>query len=76
MKYGHFIEDHNKVLWIGSGSGLFKYDREKDLFIRNSFGNSEAEILNYRFVTSIMEDDKQTLWIAAQDCGVVRRFKR
>ena len=64
-------EDHNKVLWIGGSRGLFKYDREKDLFIRNSFGNSEAEILNYRFVTSIMEDDEQTLWIAAQDCGVV-----
>ena len=26
------FEDHNKVLWIGGGRGLFKYDREKDLF--------------------------------------------
>ena len=69
------FEDHNKVLWIGGGRGLFKYNREKDLFIRNSFGYTEAEILNYRFVTSIMEDNVNTLWIAAQDCGVVNVSK-
>ena len=65
------FEDHNKVLWIGGGRGLFKYDRVKNLFVRNTFGYPDIEIVNYRFVTSIMEDDEKTLWIAAQDCGVV-----
>jgi signal transduction histidine kinase/CheY-like chemotaxis protein/ligand-binding sensor domain-containing protein len=54
------IEDKARNLWVGTRSGLDKFDREKDVFIHYTPGRPII-------VKDILEDKKQRIWIGATD---------
>jgi ligand-binding sensor domain-containing protein len=61
-------EDHEKVLWIGTSSGLCTYDRNADQFVRYRFRPGSFNHLNF---WTIHEDVAEELWIGIQGGGIV-----
>jgi signal transduction histidine kinase/ligand-binding sensor domain-containing protein/DNA-binding response OmpR family regulator len=62
-----YFEDKNKVLWIGSDKGLYKYDRIKKTL--KHFTESDGFWGEY--AGKILEDDHGNLWISTKK-GIVK----
>jgi len=54
------FESRKKVLWIGTVSGLNKYNRETETFTRYSVEDG----LPSNLICAILEDDQENLWIS------------
>jgi ligand-binding sensor domain-containing protein len=62
------FEDADGVLWLGSDDGLYKFDRNADVFSRYKDSNSITDI---SFVSSMVEDNQKNLWLQTPD-GLMR----
>jgi len=61
-------QDHANILWVGSFAGGVNYSsNEGQHFSELTTENSK---LNSNDVTSIVEDEKQRLWVGQQDYGI------
>lgn len=56
-------EDSQGILWIATGSGLSRYNREQNNFI-NYYPDSSKENILGSFVQAICEDNSGQLWVA------------
>lgn len=56
--------DHLGELWIGTeNNGLSRYNRNTDTFVNYSYKPYDSKSLSYYYVTSIVEDADQNLWV-------------
>ena len=60
-------EDSRGNIWVGTGSGLDRYIRETDSFVRCLLAQKAGERGNKPAVLSIREDLTGTLWLATTD---------
>lgn len=58
------LQAHNRVIYAGSGNGLFRYDSLTDGF------DPVAEAPNNIFVSAMIEDAANTVWIGTHDRGI------
>ena len=56
--------DRHGVLWVPTGDGLNRYDRDTDRFVRIGAGVSSPSALGSQDVNSVLVDLKGTLWVA------------
>ncbi len=61
------IEDHSRMLWIGTEDGLNRFDREREKFTRYRNDPDNPRSLSNNFIYSIFEDSSDTLWIGTLD---------
>jgi signal transduction histidine kinase/ligand-binding sensor domain-containing protein/DNA-binding response OmpR family regulator len=66
--YGLY-EDQRQNLWLQMETGLSRYRRERDDFVRYYFVNSQNDTIEYH-VGCIAEDLKGVLWVWIQDSGL------
>ena len=57
------LQDAEKTVWVGTARGLYKYDREKDLF--SPFFEAQSE-LGRSVINGIIEDDLKNLWVTSE----------
>jgi len=71
-KFAHYLSgltifaiyvDDGGDTWVGSASGLFRYDRKSDDFNTNTIENAGFSITE---ISSMTDDDENNLWIAAE----------
>ncbi|WP_083343855.1 ligand-binding sensor domain-containing protein [Terriglobus roseus] len=69
-----FYEDRLGEFWIlyGTGNGLAKFDREKNILTYYSFHGGDISSTGYSGVASMLEDRHGTLWLAKQESGLMR----
>jgi signal transduction histidine kinase/ligand-binding sensor domain-containing protein len=60
---GNLYEDSEKTIWAGTATGLYRYNREADLFFL--FFEAQSQI-NASSVNGILEDDFRNLWIITE----------
>ncbi len=57
-------EDSKGSIWAGTaGSGLFKYNPDKNNFIKVNCSNPTVILTDFAYVSSILEDSDGSLWI-------------
>mgnify|MGYP001467654139 FL=1 len=63
------------MLWIGTTSGLCRYNRDTDTFSRElTNAQSNSSFIFKHNVNTIFEDDSKTLWVGTSDG--LHRFDR
>jgi ligand-binding sensor domain-containing protein/signal transduction histidine kinase len=69
-----FYEDRSGGFWIiyGNGSGLAKFDRERNTLTYYSFHAYDPSSTAYSGVTSMLEDRHGNLWLATTGSGLLR----
>lgn len=67
-----FYEDRTKVLWIGTGKGLCKFDNNVRLFSNLKHVPGNANSLSTNFITSVYEDSKGNIWVGSYGKGMDR----
>lgn len=62
---------HDNTVWVGTDTGLCRYDPEKDTFVicGNDFGEGK---LRYATIKSLIEDSEGDLWIGTWSQGLYR----
>jgi ligand-binding sensor domain-containing protein/signal transduction histidine kinase len=69
-------EDHSGVLWFGTyGSGVNKYDRERDKFAYFRNDPDDPKSLSGNFIFSVLPDENNNTWIGTYGDGL-NRFNR
>lgn len=64
------LQDHKGFLWIGTWSGLFRYDGYNLKSFQHS--NSESGQLKSNKITCIFEDSQHRLWVGTRNAGFYR----
>jgi len=65
------FEDSYGILWIGNGySGLNRFDRENDIFIRYNHISGRKGSISSDNVRAIFEDSQKNLWIGTAGGGL------
>ncbi len=59
----NFYEDRSRILWIGTGNGLSKFDRKPAKFITYRKMPSNPNSLSHNQVWAVMEDRDHILWV-------------
>ena len=59
------MQDSKGFIWLGTWSGLFKYDGYKYVAYKNSHGDSTS--ISHNFITSIIEDGSGNIWVGTVD---------
>ena len=69
------FEDHSGTLWIGTfGAGLFKFDKEQEIFIHYPYDFERQNDLAYNVmsIAETVENNISTLWIGTYGGGLVK----
>ena len=69
------VEDHEGLLWVGTGEGLNAYDPKTGHFKRYQHDPSNPQSLSGNSVRSILEDREGVLWVGTE-AGGLDRFDR
>ena len=64
--------DSNDTLWVGTSSGLDKFDRENSHFQHQRFSPPRNAKWFTRNITAIYEDSQQRIWVGSTDGGLTR----
>lgn len=69
-----FYEDRSGGFWIvyGTGNGLAKFDRERNVLTYYSFHPGDTSSTAYSGVPAMLEDRHGNLWLATEGSGLVR----
>ena len=69
-----FYEDKEGEFWIiyGTGNGLAKFDRERNVLTYYSFRPGDTASTAYSGVPAMLEDRHGNLWLATQGSGLLR----
>ena len=69
-----FYEDRLGGFWIiyGTGNGLAKFDREKNVLTYYSFHDQDTSSTAYTGVDAMLEDRLGNLWLAKQGLGLLK----
>ena len=69
-----FYEDREGEFWIiyGTGNGLAKFDRERNVLTYYSFHDGDISSTAYSGVDAMLEDLHGNLWLAKQGFGLLR----
>lgn len=68
-----FAEDAHHNIWIGTdGDGLRYWDRAHDTYTTYQHDPQQAGSIGGNFITSILADDDQSVWVATWFAGVHR----
>ncbi|MBN2400230.1 MAG: hypothetical protein JXI33_07805 [Candidatus Aminicenantes bacterium] len=59
--------DHEQTLWIGTHSGLHRYDINKDHFIGYYHDGKNGSGLSHNSIMVVFEDRSQRLWVGTED---------
>lgn len=70
------LEDRNGEIWIGTGSGLNRYDAQRNEFVRYEHAPMDPAIVGHRTVKVIYEDRQGELWIGTHGSGLGRLDRR
>ena len=68
IEVNSIYEDTDGVMWLGGNTGLYKFDRSSDTFIRYEDSSSLTGIPD---VLYMVEDNQKYLWLGTSD-GIVR----
>ncbi|MBA2562445.1 MAG: histidine kinase [Chitinophagaceae bacterium] len=63
------LEDSNGIIWVATGSGLYRYEQSSDNF--SYFIDPGAGITGPFIAAAILEDDQKNLWINSS-IGIIR----
>jgi ligand-binding sensor domain-containing protein len=64
--------DNNEILWVGTGDGLFVFNKQKKEFTKIKPAPSGSTILKNNNVLSLFEDKSGLIWIGTAEDGVVK----
>ena len=64
--------DEQEFLWVGTGDGLFQFDKLNKSFTKVKPSPSASPILNNNNVLSLFEDKSGLLWIGTAEDGVLK----
>jgi len=67
----NIFEDHNRVLWVASNSGLYTFDRKTNQLNLFNLISGKNGIENIRWPMSIFEDTADALWLSTIEQGLV-----
>ncbi len=69
-----FYEDRSGGFWIiyGTGNGLAKFDRERNVLTYYSFQAEDTSSTAYSGVSAMLEDRHGSLWLATRGAGLVK----
>lgn len=71
-----FLEDKSGILWIGTATGINKYDEDKLKFIHLlALNTPSGAILNDNYIFGISEDEKGALWLGTLE-GYLLMYNR
>ncbi len=62
------FEDQSGDLWVGTFGGLYRYDKERDVFF--PFFDPQSDISTENFI-AIIEDQKRNLWMST-NLGIIK----
>jgi ligand-binding sensor domain-containing protein len=65
-------QDSRSVLWIGTGSGLWFFDKAVGKLLPFRTVDGQPLLLKNTTIYSIMEDDLHNLWISTHSDGIIR----
>ena len=63
------IEDHEKIIWIGTSKGLYRSDTDVKGF--SLFTDQGIALTAATFITGVVEDDEKNIWISSS-AGILR----
>ncbi|MFC2103681.1 two-component regulator propeller domain-containing protein, partial [Bacteroidota bacterium] len=63
-------EDRSNILWIATSGGLYKFDRENNLWVNYSHNPTNPTSLGNNEVNTVCEDNSGTLWIGTLGGGI------
>ncbi|QNN42773.1 hybrid sensor histidine kinase/response regulator transcription factor [Pedobacter roseus] len=64
-------QDHKGNIWVGSSNGLLKMTLKNGIYQTEIFKNEgRAGNISENYITGIIEDQQQKLWISTQDNGL------
>ena len=73
LSVSSIYRDAEGIIWVGTASGLFRYDRKSDTFITNAEENSGFNIVQ---ISAIAEDEDNNLWVSAESGMYMLNKKR
>ncbi|MGL1889080.1 MAG: ATP-binding protein [Reichenbachiella sp.] len=62
--------DSQDVMWLGTHSGIVRYDQESEVFTTYGKNENDPNSLNYHQVISIYEDSKKRFWVGTHGGGI------
>jgi PAS domain S-box-containing protein len=60
------LVDREGVLWVGTGGGLDRYDRERDAFVHFRFDPGDPSTLANNIVLCLFQDSRGDLWVGTR----------
>lgn len=66
-----FVDSKNRI-WVGTQSGLLRYNRRTDSFVRYAHDPSTPSSLGSNYVLSIYEDRNGLIWVGTRGAGTSR----
>ncbi|MEJ2507542.1 MAG: two-component regulator propeller domain-containing protein, partial [Ignavibacteriaceae bacterium] len=74
-RINYILEDKSNILWIGTGDGLFLFDRKMQRLNKIQPSNTGFGVFSNNNVLSVYEDNSGLVWIGTAEDGIVKYDK-